>query len=675
MSVEQTSMNQLITDNIDVWTSTVKTKATTGRGSSKKLELYGVKKLRELILELAVRGKLVPQDPSDEPASVLLERIAAEKAQLVKDKKLKKPKELPSIDEIELPNYTLPLGWKWAFIPEVIAHDNYAIKRGPFGSALKKAYFVASGYKVYEQQHAINDDFLRGEYYVNEKKFEELKAFEVKPFDLIISCSGTVGKVAIAPVDMERGIINQALLKISLNTSALTNEYFKILFPAYYMKTETLSDLQGTAQKNMVSVETLKSEPFPYPPIEEQHRIVAKVDELMTLCDQLEQQTEASIAAHQVLVTTLLDTLTNSANAEELMQNWQMVAEHFDTLFTTEESIDQLKQTILQLAVMGKLVPQDPTDEPAAKLLERIAEEKAQLIKDKKIKKQKALPPIADDEKPFELPNGWEWCRLGSLINLVSGQHLKPSEYSETPLENGNPYITGPAEFGPIYPSFSKYTTEKRALAQGGDVLITCKGAGLGKLNKANQTLAISRQLMSMQSICINKDFLFAIVDSKYDYFQSKGVGIAIPGISREDVTELVVALPPITEQSEIISKLKDVFIICDQLEQRLRNSQQTQLQLTDAIVGKYVDTPVKKINMPKDKSSEMMISTILSTTNVGPDNNSPIALILKQEGGNADAKEIWNKSRFSLPDFYKQLKKEIEAGYIEMPSPATANK
>lgn len=160
---------------------------------------------------------------------------------------------------------------------------------------------------------------------------------------------------------------------------------------------------------------------IPLPPLTEQHRIVAKVDELMTLCDQLEQQTEASIEAHQVLVTTLLDTLTNSADADELMQNWSRISEHFDTLFTTEESIDQLKQTILQLAVMGKLVPQNPDDEPAAELLKRIAEEKAQLVKEKKIKKQKALPPISEDEKPFKLPNGWEWERIGTFGVVGTG--------------------------------------------------------------------------------------------------------------------------------------------------------------------------------------------------------------------------------------------------------------
>ncbi|WP_395189931.1 restriction endonuclease subunit S [Vibrio harveyi] len=603
MSLDQTPINQLITDNIDTWTSTVKTKATTGRGSSKKLELYGVKKLRELILELAVRGKLVPQDPSDEPASVLLERIAAEKAQLVKDKKLKKPKELPSIDEIELPNYTLPLGWKWAFIPEVIAHDNYAIKRGPFGSALKKAYFVASGYKVYEQQHAINDDFLRGEYYVNEKKFEELKAFEVKPFDLIISCSGTVGKVAIAPVDMERGIINQALLKISLNTSALTNEYFKILFPAYYMKTETLSDLQGTAQKNMVSVETLKSEPFPYPPIEEQHRIVAKVDELMALCDQLEQQTEASIAAHQVLVTTLLDTLTNSENAEELMQNWAQISEYFDTLFTTEASIDQLKQTILQLAVMGKLVPQDPNDEPAAKLLERIAEEKAQLIKEKKIKKQKALPPIADDEKPFELPNGWEWERIGNLSHFIE---YGSSQKTVESLPNGVPVLKmGDIQNGKLILGEHKVMSSDvdelpNLYVKNNDVLYNRTNSaelvgktGIYKGEDDKYSFASYLIRIRCNSANISPDYLNLSMNTPlFRQYQiephiKKQCGQA--NVNGTLMKSMLVSVPPLKEQSCIFNKVNELHKLCNQLKARIIESRAAQLNFTDAIVEQAV--------------------------------------------------------------------------------------
>lgn len=248
-----------------------------------------IDQLKQTILQVAVMGKLVPQDPRDEPANVLLKKIATEKARLVKEGKIKKEKPLPKISEDEK-MFDLPEGWAWSLIPQVVANDKYAIKRGPFGSSIKKSFFVPSGYKVYEQQHAINDDFSLGHYYIDDEKYNELKAFKVLPDDIIISCSGTVGRVAIAPSWMEPGIINQALLKLSLNQDALINEYFKLLFPTFFMKTETLSELQGTAQKNMVSVETLKEEPFPLPPIDEQHRIVAKVDELMAICDKLKDR-------------------------------------------------------------------------------------------------------------------------------------------------------------------------------------------------------------------------------------------------------------------------------------------------------------------------------------------------------------------------------------------------
>lgn len=271
---------------------------------------HSIDQLKQTILQLAVMGKLVPQDPNDEPASVLLNKIAAEKARLVKEGKIKKQELMPDVNAGEI-FFGLPQGWAWCLIPQIVKHDKYSIKRGPFGSSIRKSYFVSSGFKVYEQQHAINDDFSLGNYYIDSEKYDELKAFEVVPNDVIISCSGTVGKVAIAPSWMEAGIINQALLKLSLNQNAITNEYFKILFPAFYMKTETLSELQGTAQKNMVSVETFKKEPFPLPPIAEQHRIVAKVDELMALCDGL----KARLKDAQVMQVQLADAVVEQAVA------------------------------------------------------------------------------------------------------------------------------------------------------------------------------------------------------------------------------------------------------------------------------------------------------------------------------------------------------------------------
>lgn len=562
------AVENLITDHIDIWTSAVKTKSTSGRGSSKKLELYGVKKLRELILELAVRGKLVPQDPNDEPASDLLVESLKEKDALIKKGIVKKSRSKKTIKEEHF--YDYPASWVVSRLEDLINVVN--------GRAYKKAEMLSEGTPILR----VGNLFTSNDWYYSDLQLEADKYIDNG--DLIYAWSASFGPFIW---DGGKVIYHYHIWKMDIfRETSLDKEFSKLFLQAISERIKASGN--GIAMIHMTK-ERMEKVMHPLPPINEQKQIVNRVNKLMTLCDQLEQQTEASVEAHQVLVTTLLDTLTNSANTDELMQNWARISELFDTLFTTEESIDQLKQTILQLAVMGKLVPQDPTDEPASELLKRIAEEKAQLVKEKKIKKQKALPPISEDEKPFELPSGWVWCRLGEVINLVSGQHLKPSEYTENSEANSVPYITGPAEFGSIYPTYSKYTLEKRALAQAGHILITCKGAGLGKLNRAKQTMAISRQLMAIEPVFLDSDFLYNVLDCQYNYFQSKGVGIAIPGISRDDVTHMGVSLPPLNEQKRILVKLSELMNVCDLLKSRLIKSKNLQLHLTDAIVSRTV--------------------------------------------------------------------------------------
>jgi len=571
-----TNAEQLITEHLDIWTTAIEQKSSSGRGSSKKFSLHGIKKLRELILELAVRGKLVPQEPSDEPASVLLERIAAEKAQLIKDKKIKKPKALSAISEDEKP-FELPKGWEWTRFIDLLDFSG--------GGQPPKSYFSEEKLDGYVQLIQIRDLGPNPQpVYIPQEKASKFCTSN----DVMVGRYGaSVGKVFWG----KEGAYNVALIKIHNELGAFIPEYIFLLLKSP-LGQSFFGGISRSAQDGF-SKNDIAHKLIPFLCKKQQKRIVTKVDELMGLCDALEAQTENSIASHQTLVEVLLEALlkapeqgaTPDQATAQFQQNWQRLSEHFDTLFTTTASIDTLKQTILQLAVMGKLVPQNPNDEPAAKLLERIAAEKAQLIKDKKIKKQKPLPEITDEEKQLELPNGWEWCRMGEVINLVSGQHLKPNEYSENKIEDGVPYITGPAEFGTYYPTYSKYTKEFRALANKHDILITCKGAGLGKLNRANTTIAISRQLMAIQSLKGSLDFLFLFVDSQYNYFQSKGVGIAIPGISRGDVEELVLMLPPLEEQHRIVAKVDELMTLCDQLKARLTDAQTTKLHLTDAIV------------------------------------------------------------------------------------------
>ena len=564
------AVEQLITQHIDTWTSALRTRSTAGRGTSGKIDLYGIKKLRELILELAVRGKLVPQDPNDEPASELLKRIAAEKAELVKQGKIKKQKPLPEISEDEKP-FELPVGWEWVRLG-FITNYGECDKAEP-RDATENTWIVELEDNEKNTSRLINrSTFSERPFKSSKNKFNrgDVLYGKLRPY---------LDKVLVADND---GVCTTEIIPIKAYGNIIP-DYLRLL-----LKSPRFINYANESTHGM-NLPRLGTEKATHAIVElttfaEQQRIVEKVHELMSLCDQLEQQSLTSLDAHYQLVETLLATLTASQNAEELAENWTRISQHFDTLFTTEASIDALKQTILKLAVMGKLVPQDPNDEPASELLKRIEQEKAQLVKEGKIKKQKPLPPISEEEKPFELPVGWEWCRLGHCIHLISGQHLKPNEYTENIIEGAIPYITGPAEFGDLNPTYSKFTIEKRAVAEPKDILVTCKGAGLGKLNVANVEIAISRQLMAIRTVRANCDYFKLLLSSMYDYFQAKGVGIAIPGISREDVIEPVISLPPLNEQERIVSRVNALFGTCDHLKSRLQSAQQTQLHLADAL-------------------------------------------------------------------------------------------
>ncbi|HFG2028773.1 TPA: restriction endonuclease subunit S [Vibrio cholerae] len=581
------SAEKLITDHIDIWTSAVQAKSSSGRGSSKKRELYGIKKLRELILELAVRGKLVPQDPNDEPASVLLERIAAEKAQLVKDKIIRKPKKLDVLTDNEL-FFAAPSGWSFARLGDL------AVKLTD--GSHNPARDFGSGYPMFSSQnvHFGTIDFSSPSRYVDEDNFlKEDSRTQIVPGDILLTIVGTIGRAAVVPIDAPKFVLQRSVAVIK--TSLIPE------FLVYYLASPSCTSYfeangKGTAQKG-IYLGKLAEMPIVVPSLEEQRRIVAKVDELMALCDQLEQQTEASLDAHQVLVETLLTTLTNSQDAAELMANWARISEHFDTLFTTEQSIDQLKQTILQLAVMGKLVPQDPNDEPAAKLLERIAIEKAQLVKEKKIKKQKALPPIANDEKPFELPKGWEFAYMQDLCSLITdGTHQTP-KYTD----DGRPFISAqcvkPFKF---MPQHCRYVSEehyqsyiKNRKPEFEDILLSRVGAGIGEAAVIDSDLEfaiyVSTGLLKPHKSQIHARYLELWLNSPigrgFSERNTLGKGVSQGNLNLTLIRSFVVSLPPLKEQLRIVAKFTELNEMCDQLIERLRDSQQTQLQLTDAIV------------------------------------------------------------------------------------------
>ncbi|EPT9259925.1 restriction endonuclease subunit S [Shigella flexneri] len=552
------SVEKLIVDHMETWTSALQTRSTAGRGSSGKIDLYGIKKLRELILELAVRGKLVPQDPNDEPASDLLKRIAAEKAELVKQGKIKKQKPLPEISEEEKP-FELPEGWEWVHLPDIYCSISESSRK------IKSSEILPEGkYPVIEQ----SQEFISG--YCNNE------CLLIKLNNPVIVFGDHTRNIKFIDFDFVVGADGVKILSPIL----IYERFF------FWQLRSFKLDVRGYARHFKV----LNSCLFALPPIAEQERIVEKVSSLMSLCDQLEQQSLTSLDAHQQLVETLLGTLTDSQNTAELAENWARISEHFDTLFTTEASVDALKQTILQLAVMGKLVPQDPNDEPASELLKRIAQEKAQLVKEGKIKKQKPLPPISDEEKPFELPEGWEWCRIGNIVNIKS-ELVSPKDYL-------NLYQVAPDIIEKGTGRVISKRTVKESGVKGpnsrfykGQIVYSKIRPSLSKVFLAEYNGLCSADMYPLDCY-INPNYLLKYILSIPFLMQVKKAEnrIKMPKLNSDSFYNIIVAIPPYNEQQAIFDKINSIEAVCNGLISYIGIYHKTQLHLADALTDAAIN-------------------------------------------------------------------------------------
>lgn len=586
-------MRHLITEHLDIWTAAHKTRSSAGRGSSNKLDLYGIKKLRELILELAVRGKLVPQDPNDEPVENLLANLNSKKAAVLNQRHVsyRDISEDPDIADMK---YPIPDSWLWVRFCDAVFFQE--------GPGIRNWQFKSEGIKLLNVSNILFSDqlnFDNSDKFVAEDEFEQkYKHFELTDGDLLFAGSGASwGKVAW---------FNNPGFRVMLNTSTMRMSFFDPNFSPNYLyyfvkspnfKNQLTSQLVGL-QPNFGSTHLSRAY-IALPPIEEQHRIVAKVDELMAFCDQLEQTQSDNIAAHAQLVEALLATLTNSSDHNELQNNWQRIAAHFDTLFTTEHSIDQLKQTILQLAVMGKLVPQNPNDEPASELLKKIAAEKAQLIKEGKIKKEKPLPEITDEEKPFELPRGWECVRLGKIATIKGGKRL-PNGHSFSAEKTSHVYIrvtdmkNGTInDEGLVYIRPETHSLISQYVISSNDLYITIAGTigAVGVVPQQLDGMNLTENAAKIIFRGVEKYWLQKTLSSSYiqDQFTEKTNQLAQPKLALHRIESSIVFLPPLAEQHRIVTKVDELMALCDTLKINLQNAQATQLALADALVEQAV--------------------------------------------------------------------------------------
>ena len=505
------------------------------------------KQLKNSILQWAIQGKLVPQDPNDEPASVLLERIRAEKARLVKEGRIKKDKNesiifrgednshyekfldgrVICIDD-EIP-FEVPKGWEWARMSSLSSVIHYG--------------FTASARLSGNAKLLRITDIQDGKVQWDDVPFCEIDKkglcnYQLENDDIVIArTGGTVGKSFVISDISVVAVFASYLIRIK-PVPGIYIPYIATYLesPCYWRQ---LTDAtSGTGQPN-VNGQSLSNLLVPIPPFDEQKRIIVERNSIYPL-----------------------------------LQKYTTAQDRLDAL--NESLRGSIKKSVLQEAIQGRLVPQDPKEKPASVLLEQICEEKRKLLKEGKLKKKDLVDSTIikgednkyyekvdgrsieiSEELPFDIPSSWAWCRLGFVIVLQSGQDLIPEKYFSLP--KGIPYITGASNFSNSTVIVNRWTNSPTSISHKGDLLITCKGTVGTMAYNTIGDIHIARQIMSIHSDWILIDYIEKYLEFSIPTLEKSAHSI-IPGISRETILNTLIPIPPLKEQRRIVDRIKEIY-------------------------------------------------------------------------------------------------------------------
>ena len=551
----------------------------------------GVARLRELMLTLAVQGKLVPQDPADEPASVLLKRIRAEKDRLIAEGKIKRDKPLAVIAEEEKP-FEVPAGWEWVRL-------NALLQKIGAGSTPRggKEVYTQTGIKFLRSQNVWDDGLrLAGVAFIKPETHARMAGTVVAPNDLLFNITGaSIGRCAVVPSDFDEANVSQHVTIVRTVLPVLNEFLHKVLVSRHVQ--QTVMDEQVGVSREGLSIAKLGQFLIPLPPLAKQSRIVTRVEELMRLCDALETKGQLEATQHAQLVSTLLGQLTASSTPDELNDHWQRVAQHFDLLLDRPAAVDALEQTILQLAVRGLLVPQDPTDEPASELLKKIRVEKDRLIAEGKMKCDKPLTDIAQEEMPFWLPVGWQWVRCAdyflALCTGPFGSVIHQEDYvpNGVPLINPSHMIDGKIIHDPRVTLTRKDAERLSAYALNAGDLVLARRGEVGRYALVTEReqgwlCGTGSFFVRLHQICDRKYLGLVFTDSRFrQHLQGESVGTTMTNLNQRILLDALIALPPLAEQSRIVARVESLRRLCADLRQRLAERQTVQGQLTGALV------------------------------------------------------------------------------------------
>lgn len=548
-----------------------------------------VAKLRELILQMAVMGKLVPQDPKDEPAGTLLSKCAEERASHGPQSTTSSSRLLPPV-EVEEMTFDAPIGWEWVRMCHIADHR--------LGKMLDKGKNKGQPYPYLRN---TNVQWLRFDLAdVKEMRFQEdeLDEYQVRRGDLLVCEGGEPGRCAIWRDQMKTVMFQKAIHRVR-PFAGIMPEFLQLRLWADARSGCIDMHFTGATIKHFTGKE-LAAYAFALPPLPEQRRIVAKVDELMGLCDELESRLERQRESRQRLSAATLDRLLSAREPAEFAAHWQRICGHFDLLYDAPETIGQLRQAILQLAVQGKLVPQDPGDESAAKLIATIKAEKAELIRQKKLRASSSHTLRDRGSDDHGLPVGWERVTLDEISDIGTGSTPLTTKH-EYYTDGTVPWVTSAATNHEFIEKPERFVTELAVSECGlkfypaGSLIVALYGQGktrgqVGQLmfnSTTNQACAV---VVFFGSGIHVRDFIRLLFKKKYQELREMAAGGAQPNLSGGMIRLTRIPFPPLAEQRRIVAKVDHLMSLCDALEAKLQQSQGDSQRLLAAAVHQLLN-------------------------------------------------------------------------------------
>lgn len=525
--------------------------------------------LKDKIIDNAVKGRLTERKINVDSATLLIEKANLIEEELIIKGLTKKSKLQNSI--FEKP-YELPRNWVWTTLGEITNQqtlndgdwivssdmdENGEIKLIQLGS-IGNAKYIDKGFK-----------------YINKSTFERIGCKAILPGYLLINRLIGDRMYACKMPDIEGEIITAVdVCWLSPQEEVYNLDYIMYAVLSTSFQNAVKEQGKGTTRLR-ISKGNLINIPFPLPPIEEQNEIVEKIKMLHNEVDQLEAKLKKKEHLLELLPQAVVDAIANSETEHQLKEQLEFVIENFESIFQTPESMQDLRNVILQLAIEGKLVPQDPTDEPASELLKKIKAEREQLVREKKIKKPAVLEPISEDEIPFEIPESWEWVRLGEVTNYGNNTIVNPDTISNDEwvleledIEKNTGKIHQHVNFS------ERYSKSAKSRFESGDVLYGKLRPYLRKILVAPAPGVCTTEIIAFRGHGgIHSEYIVSFLMSKYadDYVNSITHGMKMPRLGTDNALNLLFPLPPINEQMYIVQKVKSLMAIIDQLEQKLK--------------------------------------------------------------------------------------------------------